>query len=272
MNIGLIGAENSHAATFCQIYNGEKKHPGFTVTHVYGADSAEACAKLCAEYALTECRSEEDVIRACDALVITYRKGSLHYAPAMEALRAGKAVFNDKPFATSAAQAREIADYAAKNHLLLCGGSNVKSLPGLGPVAELIGPGATVMISFCADPKSEYDGFWFYGIHSVEVCVKLLGLDYKAVSACRNGESVIASVSYGDKRCVIVNTPDASDLNISVMGENTSATHFIPMDYAAIGPNQFADMIRTGKPPYGYDFYAGAVGLLEEIIAQAGLA
>jgi len=271
MNIGLIGAENSHSANFCEIFNKEKKHPGYVITHIFGGDSPSACAKLCAEYALTECGSEEDLIAACDAVAVTYRRGSLHFEPVMKALRAGKPVFNDKPFSTCEAHAREIADYAAANNLLICGGSGVKDLPGLDAAKKLIADGATVTISFTANPESEYDGFWFYGIHSVELCVKLLGHDYKSVNAFRTGNSVVASVNYGRSRCVIVNTPDSAGLNVTVMDGDGAANVQVPMDFHSVGPDMLVEMLKTGKPPYEYSFYPASIGLMEKIIEAAGL-
>jgi len=271
MNIGLIGAENSHAEHFCKVINDEKKHPGFVITHIYGGDDTAACDRLCAEYNLTGCASEEDVIAKCDALVITYRKGSQHYAPAMKVLKAGKPLFNDKPFATDYSQALEIANYARDNNLLLCGGSSTKDLSGLAQVMEKITPGSTVVISHSADPGSVYDGYWFYGIHTAEVCLKLLGCDFKSVSAFKNGSSVVASVAYEDKRGVIVNTPDSSDLIFTIIGPNGAETICPKMDYQSIGPDQFVKMLQTGVMPYDYDFYAEGIKLMGLIVEGAGL-
>ena len=271
MNIGLIGAENSHAEHFCQVINRDEKYPGFTITHVYGGDNPPICAKLCAEYSLTECATEDEVISLCDALVVTYRKGSLHYGPVMKALKAGKAVFNDKPFATDVSQAQNIADCAKLNDALLYGGSSVKDLSGLSGVNEKITADSTVVISFSANPESEYDGFWFYGIHSVELCIKLLGQNYKTVSAFRTGNNVISSVNYGNRRAVIVNTPDASGLNVSIQSGDESETINVPMNYQSVCPDEFIKMLMTGKAPYDYTFYVESVRLMGMIIESAGL-
>ena len=271
MNIGLIGAENSHTINFCKAINSEKRYPGYTITHVYGADSPAACAKLIENYGLAECASEEEIIGLCDALVVTYRRGSQHYPAVMKTLAAGKPVFNDKPFTTDVGQAKEIADYAAEHNILLCGGSTVKSLPGLDAFAEKIKPGAAVTVSYRADPDSEYDGFWFYGIHSVEACVKLLGFDYKSVSACRSGGSVIASINYGDVKCVVVTTTDAEGPYVSVMNGDASETIKIPDTDEPTAPNEFIEMLKTGKPPLDYSFYVGATKLAAEIIEAAGI-
>ena len=271
MKLGLIGAENSHTIGFCEAVNKEKRYEGFEITHVYGADSPEACAKLIEKYGLKECASEEEIIETCDALVITYRRGSQHHAAVMKSMKAGKPTYNDKPFTTCVKQAEEIVEYAKKNNILLCGGSTIKAMAGLGDIAKKIKPGSTVVISYRADPKSEYDGFWFYGIHSVETCVKLLGEDFKSVSAFDNG-GVVASVNYGDKKCVIVNTPEASyGLNIAIMADDCSESIAVPNDDTPTAPDEFIGMIKSGVPPYDYSFYVSATKLMAEIIKSAGL-
>jgi len=271
MKIGLIGAENSHAEHFCQVINRDKKHPGFTITHIYGGDDTAACDRLCATYNLTCCDSEEAVIAACDALVITYRKGDQHYAPSMKVLKAGKPLFNDKPFTTDYAQAQEIVNYAKENNILLCGGSSTKDLADLSKVKEKITKGSTVVISHSADPDSIYNGFWFYGIHCAETCLKLLGCDFKAVTAFRNGNGVTTSVAYEDKHCVIVNSPDATKLVVSIINADGAETIYVTMDYQSIGPDQFVKMLATGEPPYEYGFYAKAVDLMSQIMKAAEL-
>jgi len=271
MKIGLIGAENSHVYGFCEELNVSKSFPGYAITHVYGADSPEACAKLREKYELAECASEEEIINICDAFVITYRKGSLHHQAAMKALKAGKPIFNDKPFTTDVGQAEEIIEYAKKNNLLLCGGSTIKSSAALADFGKRIKPGSTVVISYSADPESVYDGFWFYGIHSVESCVCLFGPDYKSVSAFRNGNSVVASVNYGDKRCVIINSPDAKGLNVAIMDGDSSESMPVKSDTGNVAAVQFVEMLKTGKPPVDYSFYVSATKLMAAIVASAGL-
>ena len=271
MNIGLIGAENSHTVGFCEEINAQAKYPGYRITHVYGDDSADACARLVEKYGLTETSGEDEIIDACDAFVLTYRRGSRHYDSAMKVLRAGKPLFNDKPFTTDAAKALEIAEYASRNNILLCGGSTLKNLAGIKAVENEVGPGTTVTVGYSADTESEYDGFWFYGIHAVEAFVYLAGRDYKSVSACRTGRGVVASVNYGDRRGVIVNTPDAKDFFVTIMNGDGSETYIIPMDDTGSAPAQFVRMLETGKPPYNYMFYYDCIRLMGDIVASAGL-
>jgi len=271
MNIGLIGAENSHTKAFGKLFNTEGKSPGNRITHVYGDDSAEAAEKLAAEFGLTICATEEELLAACDAVVITYRCGSRHYEPAMRALKAGKAVFNDKPFAATAEQAKALGDYAAANGLLLTGGSSWKSVPAVLNLRKELVPGSTAVISYGADVASPYDGFTFYGIHSVELCLSLFGTDYKSVSAVNHHGAVVATVVYETGQCVIMTRPDVYDLQLLHVTPGQSTVCDMSDMGGNICPEEFAKMLETNKAPHPYGSFAESITLLTEIMDKAGL-
>ena len=271
MNIGLIGAQNSHARHFCNAINGTGQWPGVKIRYVYGADDPAECARLCAEFGMEACESEDEVIAKSDAVVVTYRKGSEHYTPVMAAIRAGKPVFNDKPFAANLLQAQEIVAAAAHTNVPLTGGTNLKGLPELCSIKESIGPGSSVVISFAADPASEYDGYWFYGIHAAELCLVLCGEDFASVQAFENRGVVVSQVNYPDRQCTLVTAPQSGDLKISVTNGGETACYAVPLYYQDVGPGEFVAMAQTGKPPRAYSHYTKAVDLVSRIIESAGL-
>ena len=262
MTIGLIGAQNSHARHFCK---------AIKISYIYGADDPAECARLCGEFGLEECASEEEVIAKSDAVVVTYRKGSEHYAPVMKAIRAGKPVFNDKPFAANLREAEEIAALARELDVPLTGGTNLKGLPELPAIKESIVPGSAVVISFAADPASEYDGYWFYGIHAAELCVQLCGEGFTQVRAFENRGVVVSHVNYPDRLCVLVTAPQSGELKISVTNGGGTVCHEIPLHYQDVGPGEFLEMARTGVAPRAYSHYTRAVELVDRVIATAGL-
>jgi len=271
MNIGLIGAENSHARHFCSAINKAGNWPGVKIRYVYGADDPAECARLCAEFDLAECGSEAELIAKSGAVAVTYRKGSEHYAPVMAAIRAGKPVFNDKPFATDLREAQEIAALAREKGVPLTGGTSLKGLPELPAIRESIIPGSTVVISFAADPASEYDGYWFYGIHAAELCLVLCGEDFSSVNAFGNRDVVVSHVHYPDKQCILVTAPQSGGLHITVTNGGQTVCHAVPLNYQDVGPAEFVAMAQSGKPPRGYSHYTRAVELVGGIIASANL-
>ncbi len=265
MKIGLIGAENSHAEHFCKTINGEKAFPGHTISYLYGADDPEKAARLCAQYGVTPVESEEELIALSDAVVITYRRGSAHFDPAMAVLRAGKPLFNDKPFCTRPAQCRELIDYALAHHSLLCGGSNLKGLEEIPELKAAVAPGSTVVISFGGDVASPYDGYWFYGIHSAELCVLLCGEDFTAVNSYLNGKTVVTVVSYPDRKCIISTNPENVDLHISVETNGTVLHRKLDMKYQSVGPAELIGMIESGELPHPLSGFEASVRLLSAI-------
>jgi predicted dehydrogenase len=269
-NLGLIGAQSSHARFFCEAFNRDKLHPGLSISYIYGADDPQAAGALRQEFGLELCDTEEELIAKSDAVAIVLRRGSAHFSPAMKVLEAKKPLFIDKPFTLSVEEANAIAETAKANKILLAGGSSLKALQGLKPVAQAILPGATVIVSYAADRKSEYDGYWFYGIHAVETLLALCGPGFTSVSAFRNGESVEAIVAYPDKCSVIMTSPDMADLRVTVLNDKTQSFN-VPMDYHHVCPNEFAEMLKSGKAPRDYSFYVKSVELLKAIADAAEL-
>ena len=271
MKIGLIGAQNSHSRHFCEVINKKRPWDDVTISYLYGEDDPAEAKRLCGDFGITACSDEDEVIQKSDAVIVTYRKGSAHYQPVMKALRAGKPVFNDKPFATDIGEAKEIIDLASERGIMLNGGSSLKGLSGLAAVKENITPGSTAVITFSADPESEYDGYWFYGCHAVEVCLTLFGLDYVSAQSFRNNNAVVTNVAYQDRLCVIATTPQLNKLAVSVSNSGKTVCYDIPMDYESAGPEEFVNMVKTGELPRSYEFYLKAVELTGKIIETAGL-
>lgn len=271
MNIGLIGAENSHARHFLNTINREKRYPKHTITHLYAGDAPETGKELAREFGIALVNDEDQVIHACDAVVVTYRKGSLHAAPVLRALKAGKAVFNDKPFSTDPKKAKEIVDYAREHNALLCGGSNLKGVPGVVALKDKVKKGSTVVIAFAADPESEYDGYWFYGIHAAELCLTLCGTEYRDVASFRTGNTVVSTVRFDESTCVLVTDPAMKKLHIALRAGEECIAQDIAMTYESVGPAELTNMLDTGTLPREVGFYEASTRLLSDIIRSAGL-
>ena len=271
MVIGLIGAQNSHSVNFLKAINEEKLYPGISIRYIYGGDDPEISERLAEEYELEQCCTEEEAIEKSEAVVVTYRKGSQHFDAVMKALKAGKHVFNDKPFAIKNSDAQDIVDYAREHDLLLCGGSIVKGVSDAKSLAPKIKPGDTIVISFAAEVDSEYDGYYFYGIHCVELCLMLCGLDFLSVSSVQNGSTVISTVSFAENTCVLITSPDNYNLSVTVHNSDGNTLYPISLAGQCVGSDEFVKMLQTGKPPRDYEFYAVAVRLINEIVQSAGL-
>ena len=266
--IGLIGAENSHAEHFAVAFNLQKLYDDSRVTHIFGDDQPEKACALSKEFSLINCMGLDELFDACDAVVIAYRKGSLHHAAAMRALAAGKPAFIDKPFTTDYRHAVEICEYAKEHDLLICGGTNLKGLHEINQIKAAIKPGSTVVISLSADAASEYDGYHFYGSHSAELCIELLGTDYRSCTAVKNNDTVIVTITYDDAQCVFINAPNTDGLNITLYNKGEITRFDIPLDYQSVGSTELINMLNTKTPPRDYSHYTAAVMMVLEIMEQ----
>jgi len=98
IRIGIIGTESSHAGAFSQIINCPRSD--FADMHVaalYGPDraTAEAVADVCGGACIAD--SLQKLTAQVDAVMITARKRSLHYAYALPLIEQKMPLFIDKP-------------------------------------------------------------------------------------------------------------------------------------------------------------------------------
>ncbi|MBQ0111085.1 MAG: Gfo/Idh/MocA family oxidoreductase, partial [Oscillospiraceae bacterium] len=266
MKIGVIGAENPHSIHFCMEVNGANKYPGVKIAYLYGADAPEMAKELSEKYDIELCDSEEEVIEKSDGVVITYRCGSRHFEPAMKVLKAKKPLYNDKPFTCDLKQCLELTDYARNNSVLVAGGSTLKSLPELSKAAQYVKSGSTAVVSYAANWERELDGYWFYGMHGIEVCIQLCGEDFKSVNSFKNGNTIVTTITYDDKTCILCNSPDMHDLKISVANGTDINTVDVLQNHESIGPAEFVKMLQTKKMPRALTHYEKSVELASKII------
>lgn len=267
MKIGLIGAENFHSKAFSTLFNEKKIFDGFSIDYICGDDDPAKCEALMRDYNIAcRCENYEEVIEKADAVMITYRRGSMHAAPAIAALRAGKPAFVDKPFTADSRQAEEIIAAAEETGTPFCGGSTLKVLPVIQEIRSKIKPGTTVTIDYNADPNSPFDGFFFYSPHAVELAMLLCGEDCETLSASRSGSTVVTNLLYPDHQCVLITSPVKEDLHIRLTTNVVEDFTVQIGDAYRYGAEEFVEMVRTGRPARDYAFYRKAVALTEEIV------
>jgi predicted dehydrogenase len=147
-----------------------------------------------------------DMIGKVDGMLIESQEGGAHREAARPFLEAGIPCFVDKPFACSTADARRIAELAARK------GVPVFSSSSLRYGAELV--------SFAADPKRgkligalaygpaplfEKDpalnpGLYHYGIHAVEILYTLMGPGCRRVSCTHEKGADVVTGQWKDGR------------------------------------------------------------------------
>ena len=214
IRIGIIGSDNSHADRYSELCNmpddpklKDLQVPDAKVVALFGIPEHDARTKeVSTKYHIPSVvSSPEEMIGKIDLAICVFRKGSLHAKWSLPVIKAGIPIYVDKPFASSAADARAMLAAADKAGTPITSMSSFRvaqstlafkaEMEKVGPVTYgiSIGPG---------DRKSENDGLIFYGIHAVEVMLTCFGHGVKDVRAVDQNNNIVATVTYPDDRIV----------------------------------------------------------------------
>ncbi len=206
--IGIIGTESTHALAFAKYYNlpdpetGKYHHDDVRVTAIYGTDH-EANIKTAEEAGIDLIvENPEDLLGKVDAVMITSRWGSQHYAQALPFVVNRIPLFIDKPFTSDPAEADALMAKIEEYNCPVMGGSACKYLPDIKAIKELVaklreeGVFNGASMSFRITLDSPYDGIYFYSPHLVEMCLEAFGFDVKKVQAMRTGKNLLVNVQY----------------------------------------------------------------------------
>lgn len=260
LKIGLIGLDTSHVIAFTQLLN-DSSHayhvPGGKVTVAFPGGSPDFdlsisrvqgyTDKLRDEFGVAIVDSVEAVAEQSDAILLESVDGRVHLEQFAKIAPYGKPVFIDKPLTVSSADAREIAALAAKHNVPILSSSALRYAEGLTEVlantekGEIIGVDAYGPMAI----QPTQPGFFWYGIHTVEIVFAVLG------KACVD---------------VTVTTNDDYDLIVGRWADGRIAT----VRGNRKGNNQFGGVVHREKGSQFVDVYAHKkpyyAGLLERII------
>ncbi len=275
INIGIIGAENSHAKAFSKALNlpdgeGRLRYPDMQVIRVWGPeDSAQILAKEANIPVIAESPADFD---DCDAIMITTRSGSEHYEQIIKYIRKGVPVFIDKPYTVSVEEARLLAQEANRSGSLICGGSACKYAPDVLALAEQIkqlrqeGKLKTASVNFNVWLKEEYDGFFFYAHHLIEIAFTLFGRELVSLRASRLGDTVTVNAVYPDMQVTLHFTQGVGDSTCTLYA--SSGVIFRQFDISTIFDEElkvFVEMLRTKQRPFPAEDIIAPVTVAEAI-------
>ncbi|HEY0259881.1 MAG TPA: Gfo/Idh/MocA family oxidoreductase [Lacisediminihabitans sp.] len=134
---GILGTGGiAHAQTTDLLGN------GFTVTAV-GSRSQESADAFAAEFGIPTAHGSYEALVADPDVDVVYvsTPHPFHAEAALLALNAGKHVLVEKPFTLNAAEAREVVDTAARNHLVVLEAMWNRFLPHTLRIREIIAAG-----------------------------------------------------------------------------------------------------------------------------------
>ena len=273
INIGIVGAENSHTAAIAKVLNVEKKVRGVRVTHVWGETAQYAQAAAAAGQIPHIVRTPEELIVQVDAAVVDHRHGKDHLPAARPLLEAKIPLFIDKPFCYRRAEGKRFLARAEELGVPVCSFSTLpkqasyrafaKKMRQLGPIQAVVATGP-------CDIKSKWGGVFFYGIHQVDMVLRLLGTDIRWAEIHRGGgDNHTATLTYRDGCVATLNLVGgaAPGFHLSAIGEKGRIDEPITSDASSYlsGVRDFCAMFRTGKTDETAQTMLGPVAVLEAL-------
>ena len=213
--LGLIGLDTSHVVVFSDTFNNPAAKaplPGARVVAAWPGGSPDLqssisrvpgyTAELRDKFGVQILDSIEAVCAASDAILHTSLDGRVHRAQFEKIAPFGKPVFMDKPFATTSADARAIFALAKKHKVRLFTSSSLRFTGALTRVVTPENKATVKGADFCGPVAHEVTnpGFFWYGIHAVEMLYTTLGRGCRSVRCVSNANFDLVTAMWADGR------------------------------------------------------------------------
>lgn len=272
INIGIVGAENSHTVAISKTLNIDKKVPGCRVTHVWGEAARYAKDAQDRGQIPNIVERPEDMIGQVDAACVDHRDAKYHLPAVWPLIEAGIPVFVDKPFCYRVEEGRRFLDRASELGVPVC---SFSVLPRQASFTQLkkdiaeLGPVVSVVTTGPCDVESEWGGVFFYGIHQVDMAVRLLDNDITHAQVNLGGKNHTGTLysSSGAVSTLNLFTEGHSAFHVSVICEKGRVDRTIGYDENPYlgGAMAFCDMFRTGKTDETRESMLMPVAVLEAL-------
>ncbi|MFA6111052.1 MAG: Gfo/Idh/MocA family oxidoreductase [Candidatus Latescibacterota bacterium] len=273
INIGIVGAENSHTVAIAKVLNADKRVPGFRVTHVWGETRDFARKAAEAGQIPQIVSSPAELVGQVDAAVVDHRHGKLHLPAAWPLLEAKIPLFIDKPFCYRRSEGARFLARAAQLKVPVCSFSivpNQASFRELQRQVRKLGHVRAVVSSGACDIRSKWGGIFFYGIHQVDMILRLLGRPAQYVQVVRGtGRNHVGNLVFADGTIATMNLigEGSAAFHLSVIGDQGRLDQTITFDESPYltGIREFCRMFKTGKTPETPETMLGPVAVLEAL-------
>jgi virulence factor len=249
--LGIVSLESSHVDRFCEVLNladDEAHIAGARVVAVCPQDNEPArVAEVCRRFGIeTVVDSPEALVPLVDAGLVLGRDGARHCVQALPFLRAGKPCFVDKPFTHSVEDAALMVETARASGAPIMSASAVRFAVELDTHQEEIEALGELKHCSLTGPGE----LFFYGIHLVDLLMRLAGPGVEVVSDLREEGADLIVVSYGDGRTAtlqLLRGPSV-EFGVHLIGA-TGELSFAIRDpaYYARTARAILEMIETGR-------------------------
>ncbi|HOK80738.1 MAG TPA: Gfo/Idh/MocA family oxidoreductase [bacterium] len=269
IKIGIIGFDTSHVPAFTKVINdtSDPFHvpggkviagvPTFSKDFDLSYNRVENFKKeLIEKYHVKIFESIEEMLEVVDAVLLESVDGRRHLREAEPVLKSGKPVFIDKPFTTSYSDAVKIVQLAEKYScpLFSCSplrfDANISAVRNDSELGRIFG-----CDSFSPESRvSAMPGFFWYGIHGIEVLFSVMKTGCKSVEVVNSESADIAVGLWEDGRIGVYRgiKQGESSYGMTVFGEkkirHTTYNPDIPMYSLLI--KEIMKFFQTKIPPF----------------------
>lgn len=272
MKIAILGVENSHADAFGKLVKENPKYSDIEIVGIYSEDEDAVKRIIDAGYATYAAKSPDEFVGKVDGVMVTARHGNNHYKYAMPYVKAGIPCFIDKPFCADLELAKELAQTAKDNGTLLCGGSCLKFIDELKPLARMAKEKKVASGNICCPVNMDnpYGGFWFYTQHLIEMLITIYGRNVKSVVAyCpddkKNRLTVIFNMGEFDV-CGCYTGEFRYTATLNTLDNQTYNTFCDNVVYTYVNEfDEFIEMVKNGVMHDSYDELVYPVKVLDAI-------
>lgn len=282
-NLGIVGCDTSHCVAFARILNdphNEHHVSGAKVTTAFPGGSPDFdlsisrvdgfVKELREKWDVNIVDTPEEVGQSCDGILLTSVDGRVHLDQFKQIASSGKPIFIDKPFALNGQTAREIFRIADEKNIPLMSCSSLRYSDGLVELLNDSTDGSLFGADFYGPMALQptQPGFFWYGIHTVEMLFSSMGKGCAEVLVQTNDNHDLATGTWKDGRIGTIRGNRAGNNKFGGVIHREKASHFVDV-YAGGRPyyasllEQILAMFNTGEPPIDHEETVEIVRFIE---------
>ncbi|MDD2431676.1 MAG: Gfo/Idh/MocA family oxidoreductase [Firmicutes bacterium] len=262
LKLGIIGLDTSHVIAFTSVLNDKNNEyhvPGGKVVVAFPGGSPDFelsisrvsgyTEELKNKYDVKIVNSPEEVAKEADAILLESVDGRVHLEQFKRIAPFGKPTFIDKPFAVKSSDAREMIQLAKGHNLPLMSSSALRFSEALTEVLSDESKGTVIGADFYGPMaiQETQPGFFWYGIHTVDMLFATLGTGCTKVTTTTNDDHDLVVGVWSDGRIGTIRGNRAGNSKFGGLVHRTGTTEFV-------------DVYSKKKPYYA--------SLLERIMAM----
>ncbi|NIK74950.1 hypothetical protein FHS15_000048 [Paenibacillus castaneae] len=268
IKIGIIGLDTSHVLAFTQLINDPKHEyhvPGGRIVAAFPGGSPDFelsisrvegyTDQLREQFGVRIVNSPQAVAEACDAILLESADGRVHLEQFRLIAPYGKPVFIDKPLTVCSEEAREIVALAKQYAIPIMSTSALRFAEGF--VQTLQAPnkspiiGADIYGPMTIEPTQK--GYFWYGIHTVEMLFTVLGKACESVMAFSNEDYDVLVGRWSDGRIGTIRGNRVGNMKFGATIHRETECDFVDVSshskpYYASLMERVITMFQSGKP------------------------